>query len=104
MDEYTKKLLLKAKTYFKQKNYKKALIHYDKILKLDSQSIEALSMKGQIFFENKDYENAIKYFNKALKINPKQSKILLGCLMKVKIILLGGVIEPVQEIETLVGN
>lgn len=77
MDEYTKKLLLKAKTYFKQKEYKKASIHYDKILKLDSRSIEALSMKGQIFFENKDYENAIKYFNKALKINPKQSKTLL---------------------------
>ena len=38
MDEYTKKLLLKAKTYFKQKEYKKASIHYDKILKLDSQS------------------------------------------------------------------
>jgi tetratricopeptide (TPR) repeat protein len=50
--------------------FEEALISYDKVLKIDPRSVDALNGKGLILNQLGKYEEAITWFDKALIIDP----------------------------------
>jgi len=66
-----------ATSYSKNKDYKLAIIFYDKAIKLDSTKTEALRHKAYFYQSIKETDKAILLFTKALKID-KNCKYLFG--------------------------
>ena len=50
--------------------YEEALVSFDRALKIDSRSVEALNGKGLVLNQLGEYEEAITLFDKTLEINP----------------------------------
>ena len=63
-------LVLEGHALLNASRFEEALILYDKVLKLDPKSVEALNGKGVILNQLGKYEDAIIWFDKALEINP----------------------------------
>lgn len=75
---YEKRILSKANNYFDNKEYDKALIHYNKILKLNPKCNLALNKKGHIYLNKKEFNKAVKTFDKALNTDSNLTEALLG--------------------------
>jgi len=50
--------------------FEEALVSYDKVLKIDPRSVDALNGKGLILNQLGKYDEAITWFDKALEIDP----------------------------------
>lgn len=69
--------LEKASLYFSEKQYEKALLEYENILKIQEDNIEARKGLGNIYYMNKDYDGALKEFQRVLGKSPEDEGILL---------------------------
>ena len=63
-------LIVEGHALLNASRFEEALISYDKALKLDPRSVDALNGKGLILNQLGKYEEAITWFDKALEINP----------------------------------
>lgn len=75
-------LCFRAQLYFRLGHMKKAVEDYEKILKTDKASAEALFGLGQIYAES-NAEKALKYIDKAIAINEEGARYytLKGCIL-----------------------
>ena len=64
------RLLQEGRVLLNASRFEEALISYDKVLKIDPRSVDALNGKGLILNQLGKYEEAITWFDKALEINP----------------------------------
>jgi tetratricopeptide (TPR) repeat protein len=69
-------LIVEGHALLNASRFEEALISYDKALKLDPRSVDALNGKGLILNQLGKYEEAITWFDKALKINPSFANAL----------------------------
>jgi tetratricopeptide (TPR) repeat protein len=53
----------------KSGNYKQAIENYNQALKLNKNSLEALTMRGTAYFQLKDNKSALDDFNKAIELD-----------------------------------
>ena len=58
-----------ADTYYKNKNYKKAIELYTESLKLKPNDTKSLYRRGRAYEELKDFDNAVSDFNKVLSLD-----------------------------------
>jgi len=76
-----------AEKNFKEKNFKKAIEYYKKILTLQPKSYKTLSNIGDCYFYLKNYTTAIKYYKKAIRIKKDYANAyynLGGCYIMLK--------------------
>ena len=69
-DSLISHLILEANGLLNASRLEEALISYEKGLKIDPRSIDALNGKGMILNQLGKYEEAITWFDKALEIDP----------------------------------
>jgi len=62
--------LLRGNTWNKKKDYDKAIIDYNKAIKINPKNTELYIWIGNTWYNKKDYNKAIANYNKAIKINP----------------------------------
>ena len=62
---------LKGQFYSQEKNYDKAVIEYDEILKLEPENSHVYYLKGIMYQQAEIYEKALNSFESALKIDPE---------------------------------
>ncbi|MCK5633185.1 tetratricopeptide repeat protein, partial [bacterium] len=60
--------------YFSIRDYGKALIQFEKAVKMDNQAVEAYNGLGLIYEKKGEYESAINYYNKVLEIKPNKAE------------------------------
>lgn len=65
--KHTDTLLLLGGLYSTLKNYKKAIVHYDRILALEPKNTEAPMYMGAVYAEMKERDKAISYFQSLAK-------------------------------------
>lgn len=77
-NEFNKKSLFnEGNKHLEKGELDKAQKCYDKILKLDSSSVNAWYNKGLIFFKIKKYMESIEFFDNALDLEPGNIKALI---------------------------
>ncbi len=69
-------LIQEANGLLNASRFEEALISYEKVLKIDPRSIDALNGKGMILNQLGKYEEAITWFDKALEIDPNFANAL----------------------------
>ncbi|MBN2858070.1 MAG: tetratricopeptide repeat protein, partial [Candidatus Delongbacteria bacterium] len=62
---------LKGQFYSQEKNYEKAVIEYDEILKLEPENTHIYYLKGIAYQQAEKYNEALNSFESALKIDPE---------------------------------
>ncbi|MEO0336041.1 MAG: tetratricopeptide repeat protein, partial [Pseudomonadota bacterium] len=60
-----------AQKFARLKQYERALIEIDRIIKKYPDFARALTLKGSIYFANGDFKNSLLAYEKALQANPK---------------------------------
>jgi tetratricopeptide (TPR) repeat protein len=63
-------LIQKGGEMLNTSRYEEALVSFDRALKIDSRSVDALNGKGLLLNQLGEYEEAITWFDIALEINP----------------------------------
>jgi len=71
-------LISEAKSFLKQKRYKKALESFKRALKIKRNISEIHKNIGKIYFILKDFQQAIIYYKKAVKLNPADAEALVS--------------------------
>jgi tetratricopeptide (TPR) repeat protein len=60
-----------GKSYYKQKDYDKAVVQFTKAIEFKPHYAHAYYHRGLVYYDQKEYSKAIADYNKALEINPK---------------------------------
>ena len=68
--------ILEGNLLINKSKYEEAIKLYDRVLKIDPGSVEALNGKGLAFNKLGRYEDAITWFDNALKIDPTSAQVL----------------------------
>ena len=63
-------LISEGQALLNSSRFEEALVTYDKVLMIDSTSVDALNGKGLTLNQLGKYDEAITWFDKALEINP----------------------------------
>ena len=81
-NKFINNLLSKGKDYSNNKEYKKALDSFNKVIEIDKNNKEAYYLKGILYTDLKKYKEALDNFNKVLEIDPnaKETYNVRGCI------------------------
>ncbi len=69
-------LTRRANFYVSQKDFTRAMVDYDEVIRLNPNLVEAYIGRGYIYLQNNSYGQAIKEFNRAIEIDPKNEYAL----------------------------
>ena len=61
----------RGSAYMNKGQYDRAILCFDKAVKINKNSAQAYCNRGTAYYEKKEYDRAILDFNKAVKINTK---------------------------------
>jgi tetratricopeptide (TPR) repeat protein len=67
-----------ARSHYEERNYRRALIEFEKIIELDDKNLEAISRVAQIHEKLKNHHLAIEYYKQALDLQSDSASLLHG--------------------------
>jgi DnaJ family protein C protein 3 len=88
-------LLKRGLCEYQMKNYYEAIIDMGRVLKLDTDNIEALEIRGNSYYYLGEFDAAMNHYRKGLKSDPEHAKI------KVVYKRLKKILDLVKDIESL---
>jgi len=69
--------LLRGNTWYKKKDYDKAIIDYNKAIEINPENEEVYLLRGNTRYKKKDYDKAIIDYNKAIENNPENEEVYI---------------------------
>ena len=62
--------MTRGNAWYAKQDYDKAILDYERVLRLDPKSVDAVTSRGNARAAKKDYEHALRDFDEAVRLDP----------------------------------